>query len=290
MILTDNLRGAVYMIVAIAAFTVNDACVKMVAQNVPLFQMVFLRGVAATVFMSLLAYRMGAFRRTIPKRDRPLVALRVLAEVCVFVPFIIALTNMPLANVTAIMQALPLTITLAGALFLGEAVGWRRWAAIGVGFIGVLLIVRPGTDGFNGYSLLALLAVAGVTVRDLVTRRLSAQVPSLQVAALTAAGVCLLGLLGSLLEPWEPVSRRDGLLIFGASCLILVGYVFSIMVMRVGEIGFVSPFRYTALLWGIVLGWLVFGDWPAPLTLLGSAIVVATGIFTLWRERVQKLP
>ena len=175
--MTDNLRGAALMAASMAAFTFNDALIKLVAETIPLFQMVFLRGVSATVLVALLAWRMGAFARPIPRVDRGLVALRILAEVCIFIPFIIALTHMPLANVTAILQAVPLTITLAGALFLGEAVGWRRWVAILVGFAGVLLIVRPGGDGFNIYALLALAAVAGITLRDVVTRKLSADVP-----------------------------------------------------------------------------------------------------------------
>jgi len=285
--MTDNLRGAALMAASMAAFTFNDALIKLVAETIPMFQMVFLRGVSATLLVALLAWRMGAFAMPIPRADRGLVALRITAEVCIFIPFIIALTHMPLANVTAILQAVPLTITLAGALFLGEAVGWRRWAAILVGFAGVLLIVRPGGEGFNIYALLALVAVAGITLRDVVTRKLSADVPSLQIAVWTALAICLLGFIGSLFCPWAPVSVFEGAQIIGASVFILGGYLFSIMVMRVGEIGFVAPFRYTSLIWSLVLGWVVFGDWPDGLTLLGSAIVVATGIYTLWRERRQ---
>lgn len=281
----DNLRGAALMAGSMAAFTLNDVCIKLVAQDVPLFQMIFLRGVAATSLVALLAWRLGAFSKPIPRGQRGKVALRVLAELCVFVPFIFALTNMPLANITAILQAVPLAITLAGALILREAVGWRRWMAILIGFAGVLLIVRPGGEGFNAYSLLALLAVVGIVARDLITRSLSPEVPSMQVAVYTALAVCLLGLAGSLFAPWGEVRAVDWVLILSASVFILGGYVCSIMVMRVGEIGFIAPFRYTALIWGLLLGWLVFGDWPDAFTLVGSAVVVATGIFTLWRER-----
>lgn len=288
MIPTDNVKGALLMMASMAAFTLNDACIKYVAQSVPLFQMVFLRSIAATILIALLAWKMGAFARPIPRRDRPLVAIRVVAEVGIFVPFIIALTHMPLANITAILQVVPLTITLAGAVFLGEAVGWRRWAAILVGFLGVMLIVRPGSEGFNAYSLLALLAVAIITVRDFVTRKFSPELPSLQVAVYTAIVVGIVGLIGSLFTPWEPVAAGEWALIFGAAVFILGGYVFSIMVMRVGEISFIAPFRYTALIWGLLLGWLVFGDWPTHLTLIGSAIVVCTGIYSFWREQKRR--
>lgn len=282
------MRGAALMAASMAAFTFNDALIKLVAQSVPLFQMVFLRGVSATILVALLAWSMGAFARPIPRADRGRVVLRVCAEVCAFLPFIIALTNMPLANVTAILQAAPLAITLAGALFLGEAVGWRRWVAILVGFGGVMLIVRPGSEGFNAYALLALATVVGITLRDIVTRRLSADVPSLQVAVWTALTICLVGLVCSLFTPWAPISVLEGVMIVGASVFILGGYLFSIMVMRVGEISFVAPFRYTALVWGLLLGWLVFGQWPDGITLLGSAIIMATGIYTLWREQRRK--
>lgn len=282
--MNDNLRGAVFMMGSMATFTVNDAIIKFLAQGLPTFQVIFLRGVAATLLIAWLAHLTGALRRRIPRRDMGLVLARSVAEVASFFPFILALTHMPLANVTAILQALPLTITAAGALFLGERVGWRRWTAIAIGFVGVLLIVRPGGADFNAWSLVALSAVFMITARDLITRRLSPDVPSLKVAIFTAAGVTLLGLVLSLWVPWAPIAVGQVGLILGAAAFVFGGYLFSILAMRVGEVAAVTPFRYTALLWGLLLGWAVFGDWPKPLTLLGAALVVGTGIYTLWRE------
>ena len=282
--MTDNLRGAILMMGSMATFTLNDALVKYLAQGLPTFQVVFLRGVAATLLIALLAHATGALRKPIPRADLPLVIGRSVAEVVSFFPFILALTHMPLANVTAILQALPLTITAAGAIFLGERVGWRRWTAIGVGFVGVLLIVRPGGADFDGWSLVALSAMVTITLRDLITRRLSPDVPSLKVAIFTAAGVTALGLALSLRTPWEPISTGQGGLVLAAACFVLGGYLFSIMAMRVGEIAVVTPFRYTALVWGLLLGWFVFGDWPKPLTFLGAALIAGTGLYTLWRE------
>ena len=288
--MNENLRGACFMMASMATFTLNDATVKYLAQGLPTFQVVFLRGVAATFLITVLAHLTGALRRPIPRADWPWVLGRSAAEVVSFLPFILALTHMPLANVTAILQALPLTIAAAGALFLGERVGWRRWTAIGIGLIGVLLIVRPGGADFDLWSLAALGAVLTITMRDLFTRRLSPDVPSLKVAILTAAGVAALGLVLSLRTEWQPLDGPQGGLVLLASLFILGGYLFSILAMRVGEIGAVTPFRYTALLWGLLLGWAVFGEWPKPLTLLGAALVAGTGLYTLWREARAPVP
>jgi S-adenosylmethionine uptake transporter len=248
--------------------------------------MIFLRGISTTLLMLGIMRGMGVLDFRIPRGDLGRVTLRTVAEVGAMVPFLIALTNMPFANVVAIMAALPLVVTLAGAVFLGEQVGWRRWGAILVGFFGVILIVQPGGDGFTGYALVALLAVVGITIRDIVTRRLSTAVPSMTVALLTAVSVCLFGGVLSLAEPWQPLNVSSTILMLSASVFIIGGYVFSVLVMRVGEIGFVAPFRYTSLIWALGLGYLVFGEWPNTLALIGSLIVVSTGVFTLYRERV----
>ena len=202
--------------------------------------------------------------------------------------FVTALFNLPLANVTAILQVLPLTVTLGSALFFKEAVGWRRMSAILIGFIGMLLIVRPGSDGFNLYSIYALMAVLSVTVRDLATRRLSSDVPSMTVTLSASLTVMIISGVASLATPWVGISALNGLMIVGASVFILGGYYFSVRVMRVGDVSFIAPFRYTGLVWALILGWFVFGDWPTNLTLLGAGIVVATGLFTLYRERVVR--
>jgi len=165
------------------------------------------------------------------------------------------------------------------------AADWRRLLAIAIGFAGVMLIVRPGPDGFSLHSLYALGAVGFVTVRDLAARRLSPATPSITVALAGAALIMAASGIVTLMQGWQPVAAREFGLLSVAALFILVGYLASVMTMRVGEIGFVAPFRYTGLIWALILGWLVFGDWPAPLTLLGAALVVGTGLFTLYRER-----
>lgn len=283
--MSPNTLGAVLMVASMACFTVNDTLVKLTGGEVPLFQLIFLRGLLTTALILATAGRLGPIHMKIGMRDWGIIALRIIAEIGGTFFFLSALFNMPLGNVTAILQVVPLSITLASALVLREAVGWRRMLAILIGFCGVLLIVKPGAAGFNIWSVYALVAVVCVTVRDLATRQLSRGVPSMTVTLVTAASITSAAGLASLGTPWVPVSVDLGLLIAGASAFILGGYFFSIQVMRVGDVSFVAPFRYTGLIWALVLGWFVFGDWPGWMTLTGAFIVVAMGTFTLYRER-----
>lgn len=288
MAISDNARGAIYMNVSMAAFTLNDTAMKAVTQSLPLFEAIMLRGLLATVGLIVLGLAMGSLRWNLSARDRVVIAIRSLAEVGGTALFLGALIHMPLANLSAILQALPLAVTLAAALFLKETIGWRRMVAIIVGFIGVLIIIRPGPDGFDVWSLMGLGSVACVVVRDLSTRFLSRDVPSVNVAVAASIAVTLMGGIVTGVKGWQPITQTEGLLVCAAAFALLFGYMFSVMVMRIGDIGFVAPFRYTALLWAIFLGWVFFGAFPDELTLLGASLVVGSGIFTLVRERNMK--
>lgn len=281
----DNLSGALYMTVAMAAFTVNDSCMKLVTAELPLPQAILLRGLMAMAALALIGWRMGRMQLRLDALDARRLGLRSAAEVAATLTFLAALRHMPLANLSAIMQALPLAVTLGAALFLAEPVGWRRMSAIAAGFVGVVLIVRPGTDGFDIWSVLGLASVACVVLRDLATRRLSGAIPSVTVAFYAATAVTLAGAALVPTAGWAPLDLRLAGLILAAASFLIVGYLFIVMAMRVGEIGLVAPFRYTALVFAIALGWLVFGHLPDMLTLAGAAIVVATGLYTFHRER-----
>lgn len=283
--LSGNARGALIMMVAMAAFTINDSIMKTILVEIPLFQALFLRGCGAVLGLLAIARWVGEVRIRLPRRDWMLILIRSLSEVVAAWLFLRALQHMPLPNVTAILQSLPLVMTLAGAVFLGESVGWRRLVAILVGFVGVLLIVRPGTEGFDIYAMLALGSVVFVTLRDLVTRRLSQEVPGMTVAIAMAAAVAIFGGLASLSEDWQPLSRDMTLRLMATVAFMILGYFTSVQAMRHGDLAVVAPFRYTGLLWALVLGVVMFGYWPDTLTLLGAGIVVATGIFTFYRER-----
>lgn len=286
MLNSANMRGAALMTGSMTAFTVNDMFVKLIGESLPFFQFLVLRSVGAAVLMFMVAWRMGGLRLPKDPRNRRLMIARSLAEMAAAYFFLTALIHMPLANVTAILQALPLTVTLGAALFLKEDVGWKRFVAIGIGFVGVYLIVRPGGEAFTIYAFYALLAVVAVTVRDLAARRLSADVPSLTVAFFGVIAILVFACGGAALGPaWVEVGTLNWIWLAGSILTIILAYLFSVSAMRHGEIGFVSPFRYTSLVVALILGLLVFGEWPDGLTLLGAAIVVATGLFTLWRER-----
>ncbi|KIC45340.1 membrane protein [Ruegeria sp. ANG-S4] len=284
--MTPNVKGALLMMGSMAAFTVNDALVKVVGQDMPLFQLVALRGALATLLIYLLARNLGALHLNFSHHDRWLIALRCLSELSATFFFLTALMHMPLANVTAVLQVLPLTVTLGAALFFGEHIGWRRILAIGMGFAGMLLIVRPGPEGFSIYAIYALIAVVSVTLRDLITRRMSPEVPSMVVTLATSLSITLTAGFASAVEGWVAVPIPSGLMLGSSAVFVLMGYLFSVMVMRVGEVGFVAPFRYSSLIWALALGWLVFGDWPDSITMIGATLVVGAGLFTLFRERV----
>lgn len=286
--MTPNLKGALLMMGSMAAFTLNDVLVKLLAADLPLFQIVFLRGILTTVLLAAIVAAFGKLTFRIPRGDRRKVVWRTLFEIASMVTFLTALINMQLANATAILSALPLAVTLGAAFLFKEQVGWRRISAICVGAFGVLLIVQPGAAGFNVFSLLALFTVVLVAGRDLVTRSFSNAVPLMSVAVITAASVCVFGGIMSLTEPWVPLSGTNVLHVALASLFIIGGYVCAIFVMRVGEVSVTSPFRYTSLIFSLVMGWLVFTEFPNSLALTGAAIVVATGVFTLVRERQVK--
>ncbi|WP_242650610.1 DMT family transporter [Cognatiyoonia koreensis] len=267
-----------------AAFTFNDAFMKALSGELPLFQAVFLRGLCVTLFLTILCAALGQLRLGFSRMDWWLIALRGLCEIAVAYLFITALFNMPIANVSAILQALPLTVSLAAALFFGEALGWRRLTAILIGFVGVVMIVQPGGEGFNIYALWVLAAVIGVTVRDLAARRMSRAVPSVMAALIAAVMVTVAAGVASAFIAWSPVTGASGIKVLAAAFFIIGGYVFSVSAMRIGDVSAVAPFRYTSLLVALVIGVVVFGELPNTIALVGAAIVVATGLFTLYRE------
>ncbi|GAB5374612.1 MAG: DMT family transporter [Acuticoccus sp.] len=285
MAMTDNVRGSILMTVSMAAFVTNDTLMKVVFETIPVAQTLFFRGLIATSLILLMAWRTGALFYRAPRSDLPALILRAIGEVGATGFFMLALSNIPIANAVAVLQAAPLAVTMAAALFLGEEVGWRRWSAIGVGFVGMLIIVQPGAEGFNAYALYAVLAVFFITLRDIGTRRLAPGTPTLWASVLSAAIVTIGSGLIIPLEGWRPMGGTQYLLVFGASLFVIVGYVTHVGSVRFGEISAVAPFRYTVLIFALMLGFLIFGEIPDTMTLVGGAVVTGAGLYTIWRER-----
>ena len=286
---SENLRGILLMCASMAAFTINDTFMKSVTQTLPLYQSIGMRGLVSMIGLLIFAAATGAFSYRPARKDGALILLRTVGEVASTVLFLTALIHMPLANLSAIMQSLPLLITLGAALIFGDKIGWRRMTAIIVGLIGVLIVIRPGTEGFDHWAILGVLSALFVVVRDLSVRPLKGHVPSAVVALSAATAVAGMGWVGTAIEGWHSPTGSELFRVTCAGLCLIVGYLTSVSAMRHGDIGMIAPFRYTSLLWAIVLGFAVFGNLPDFWTLIGSTIVVAAGLFTLWRERRVRL-
>jgi S-adenosylmethionine uptake transporter len=287
---SDNMLGSAYMLLAMASFAIGDSILKFISSEMPLGQILFTRGLFAIVILYIIARKLGSLRPLSAVLKTPFL-LRVLGEVCATYFFFTALFQIPLANAAAIMQALPLTVTLAAAYFLGEAIGWRRISAILVGFIGVILIIQPGLDGFNIFSLYCLVAVLACTLRDVATRRLDHDTPTIFVTLVTVFVVAIGGGLLGLTEEWVPTTLYTTSILGVASLFLITGFIGIVSSMRVGEVAVVTPFRYSVLIFAILIGLIFFNELPNTLTIIGSIIVVGSGIYTIYRERrvAQKL-
>lgn len=271
------------MLAAMAAFVVNDAMMKLAAADLPTGQVIFLRGLI--IVPVLAALMLASATPTTPEMlRRPGILARCVAEVAAAVLYLSALFHMPIAECTAILQFTPLALTAGAALFLGAPVGWRRWLATLVGLIGVLIIIRPGASAFNPYAALALLSVVFIAARDLITRRLGKDVPTIVIAFTSTAAVAVssLGLLP--FETWRWPSPAAMLALIGASAALLGAQYWIILAMRTGDIAVVAPFRYSIILWAIVAGFLVWREIPDLATWIGIAVVTAAGLYTFLRE------
>ncbi|WP_372884876.1 DMT family transporter [Shimia sp.] len=282
----DNLRGILLIVLSMAGFTLEDMFIKKLSGPLPTGQILIGLGLGSAVLFGLLATLAGQslFDRA---AWRPILLLRAASEALAAMFFATSLALVDISTVAAVFQALPLGLTMGAALFLGEHVGWRRWTAIGLGFVGVLLIIRPGLDAFEPATLLVLVAVVAVVVRDLVTRRIDAAVSSLVIsfqgfASLIFAGALMLPFSA---RPLGGVGAPEATMFAGAILFGAAGYLGIVIAMRVGEAAVVAPFRYTRLVFSMLVGVFVFGERPDLATLAGSALIIATGLYTFLRER-----
>ncbi|WP_010139516.1 DMT family transporter [Oceanicola sp. S124] len=282
----QNLRGIVLVILAMAFFTLEDGFNKFLTTSLPAGQvMVFLGLGGVLLFGGICLWQRSPVLG--PLSRHPAVITRTVAEGFSTLFFISALALVPIATVGAVFQATPLAITLGAALFLGERVGWRRWSAIVVGFLGVLVVIRPGLSGFQPEALLVLGAVLSVAVRDLAARRMPEALPStvaafLAFSILAPTGVVLLAIEG---RDWQPMTAHQSLLMLLSFLSMAAGYYLVLLATRIGDASAVTPFRYTRLLFTLIMGALVFAEMPDLLTYAGSALILGSGLYTFLRER-----
>ena len=275
------------MVACMFAFTFNDALMKVSFANIPIFQSIFVRGLFCLGLIILYARTQDNVFKKLCKRDSIIIGVRSGFEAIAAMTFLFALQKMPLANALSILQSVPLAVCMAGAIFLGEKVGWRRWIAIALGFGGVIVIIDPSSSDFNLYTFLVLVTVIFASARDVLTRSLSADVPSLLVAILTAIPTCIVAGILTFFYGWKVAPFNDYVILIEASLLISFGYLFSVMAMRQGEISFVSPFRFTAMIGAIGFGFLFFGKLPNLQTYFGTLVVISTGIYIFRREYLK---
>jgi len=284
----DNMRGIILMVLGMAGFAAEDMFIKLAASGLPVGEILVVLGFLGALVFAVYARLNGT---SVISRGffHPAVLLRNLSEMIGGLCFVTALTLIPLATLTTILQATPLLVTMGAALVLGEAVGWRRWTAILIGFGGVLLVIRPGFEGFEPAALWGVLAVIGLAIRDLASRKVPKSISSLQ---LSAWGFFAVGVSGAILLAFtggaEVPSLREGFYLAGALSVGVGAYWALTEATRIGEIGVVTPFRYARLVFSTFIGILVFAEFPDGYTLAGACIIIATGIYTIMRERKRR--
>jgi len=273
------------MTLAMAGYVINDVFIKIAAEDLPLFQAIFIRGFFITAVIGVWVIVRGQVA-AIPRVVNPMILTRVAMEALSTAAFLTALTKLPLAPLTAVFQIVPLAVTFVAARLLREPVSIHRAGAVVAGFGGVLLIVKPWSEAFSGWYLLGLVAVALIVVRELVTRRIASDVPSLVVAFGSAVAITAMGLIVSLIAGWGAMDARAVGLLFMAAAFLSLGYVASVVTIRVGELSFSAPFRYTILLFAIILQIVVFREIPDALTFVGSGIIVVAGLWAFAHEQL----
>lgn len=283
--MSDNLRGALLMTFAMAGFALEDMFIKLLSGAIPIGQILFMLGASGAVVFGTVAWAKGQALFSADLASRAMV-IRNIGEVIGTIGFVLGFVLASLSTASAILQATPLVVTLGAALFLGAQVGWRRWLAILAGLCGVMLIVRPGMAGFEPASLWAVVGVLGLATRDLATRAASVRISGFQMSAwafglMAPTGLGMMWVMGST----AVVPSGADLAFLGGALLVgVVAYYMVVAAMRVGEIPVVTPFRYTRMVFALIVALSVFGERPDALTYLGAAIIIAAGLFTLWRE------
>lgn len=279
-----NLVGSLWMIAAMALFAIEDSLLKAAAQSLPVSQVLMLFGAGGALIFAALARRAG--QPLAPKEvTSPAMVIRAGFEIFGRLFFTLAFVLTPLSSTTVILQATPLVVVGAAAILFGEQVGWRRWAAIFLGLAGVVVIIQPGGDSFTPLSILAVLGMIGFAGRDLASRVAPASLSTSILGLYGFFALIAAGALYAIFEdaPFVSVNYESGGIIAMACAVGVIAYTSLMKAMRTGEVAAVTPFRYSRLLFGLALGVLVFGEALTPAMIVGSILIVLSGLFILWR-------
>lgn len=288
---SDQLKGIACLLASGVIFSFTDAMSKLLTSTYPTGQIIFFRTLFVLIPIAIMVWRKGGFESLRSRNIRGQLARGTLV-VCTSFIFMTAITFMPLADVIAILFVSPLVLTALAPFFLGEHVGWRRWTAVAIGFSGTLLMIRPSGDTPLWPALLVLLMTLFIAFRDILTRQLSKTDSANATMVWSTACVSVGGLStyflgshgGTIIEPWVMLDWRGIGLLAMTGTLQGVAQYFLITAFIFGEAVVIVPFRYFSLIWATIYGYLFFGDIPRPLTLLGAAIVIGSGLFILYRE------
>jgi drug/metabolite transporter (DMT)-like permease len=284
----DNRRGIVAMSASVVVFIFNDALIKLAAETMPPLQAIGLRGVFATLWCVLALLGRGELRH-VHHLAQPWVGVRGLLEALAAISYLVALAYIPFAIATAVNLSTPLFLAVLAVLLLGETVGWRRWSAIAVGFVGVLMVIQPRPGDVNLWTWLVVLASFVGAMRDVIARWVPAHVPTLVVSLSSAVTLAVVGCIWATLNGWQPMNLRGVMLVLGSSLLLAAGYQLLMIALRSGaEFSVIGSFRYASVLWAIAIGYVLWGDVPNPLAVAGIAVVVGAGLYVLHRERVRR--
>lgn len=283
----QGLRASLLMILAMAAFVINDTLVKVIGPSLPLGELLTIRGIVSGLLIALIAARQGALAE-LPAMFNRAVFIRAALDLVATMLFIVSLYHMQIANITAILQAVPMAVTLLSALLLGEKVGWHRATAIAAGFAGVLLIVKPNPQTFSLYEALALVIVFAVALRDLATRRIPTRIPTLLVALANAWLVALGGLPLMLVEEFVMPQPWQIACLAAAAVSLALAYLLLVTALRLSDLSATAPYRYAVMLFAIISGIVVFGEFPDAVAIAGMAMIIGAGLYTMRREAVLR--
>jgi drug/metabolite transporter (DMT)-like permease len=282
-----NLRGITFMLLAMGGFAIEDGLIKSLTDNIPVSELLIILGTGGTIMFAGLAILQGE-RLYSPQMLNKVFAVRFISDVLSPLFFLPALALIPLATAASILQAIPILVTMGAALVLGQKVGWRRWNAITFGFMGVLLIVRPGMAGFDPASILALLGVIFLASRDLATRVMPAGLSTFTVTAYAfgasiIAGFILIPYFAPLI--WPTIAQWGWLLIL--TVLGGISYAAIVVATRAGDVAVIAPFRYSRLIFSLLIAVIFLGERPDWQTLCGATIIILSGLYTFWREQIK---